>query len=243
MRELVADAADLLLPLSCVGCDQLGGPLCARCERAVRNPPARVTPSARGAPVCWAGGEYAGVLRDLVLRYKERRRHDAADPLALLLGRVVLSALGEAPEPVWLVPVPSGLAAARARGGEHVHRLAIRAARSLRRAGVRAHVAPALRVAGPRRDSAGLGAAERAENVSGTFGLRRGWLRAGGSVIVADDIVTTGSTLAEAARTLAAAGRPPVAAAVLAATSRRVETTRIPVNSGGDDAFVPGQIG
>jgi predicted amidophosphoribosyltransferase len=162
------------------------------------------------------------VLRNLVLAYKERRRHDLADPLGDLLARVVLAALDGAPEPVWLVPIPSGRAAARERGGQHVHRLTIRAARSLRAAGVRAHAVPALRVAAASRDSAGLTAAERARNIRGTFAVRPRQLRPGGSVVLADDIVTTGATLAEAARTMAAGGRRPVAAAVLVATPKRV---------------------
>jgi predicted amidophosphoribosyltransferase len=238
MRELVADIADLLFPSSCVGCDRPGRALCALCEPAVRDQPFRVQPGARASPGCWAGGAYDGVLRALILGYKERQRHDIADPLAGLLSRVVLGALGAVPEPVWLVPVPSGPAAARARGGEHVNRLAIRAARALRGVGVQAHAVPALRIAGPRRDSAGLGAAERAGNVAGAFAIRPGLLRPAGSVFVADDIVTTGATLREAARTLAMAGRAPVAAAVLAATPRRAAAGALTaVASAGNEGF------
>jgi predicted amidophosphoribosyltransferase len=198
---------------------------------------------------------YEGALRGLLLAYKEHKQHALADPLGVLLARVVVAGLAADPwpsagsaasasragpggsggaggragglgGPVCLVPVPSGAAVARARGGQHVHRVAVAAARELRRAGLRARASPALRVVATRRDSAGLTVAERAENVRGAFAVRAFWRRSGGLAVLVDDLVTTGSTLAEAGRVLATAGVPPSFAATLAATPRRLPRRR-----------------
>jgi predicted amidophosphoribosyltransferase len=205
---------------------------------------------------------YEGALRGLLLAYKEHKQHALADPLGVLLARVVVAGLAADPWPpagsaaragpggsggpgrragglggsVCLVPVPSGAAVARARGGQHVHRVAVAAARELRRAGLRARASPALRVVATRRDSAGLTVAERAENVRGAFAVRAFWRRSGGLAVLVDDLVTTGSTLAEAGRVLAAAGVPPSFAATLAATPRRLPRRRCQPTPGRGEA-------
>jgi predicted amidophosphoribosyltransferase len=72
------------------------------------------------------------------------------------------------------------------------------------------------------RDSAGLSAAARRANLSGTFVLRAEVPT--GVIVLVDDVVTSGATLTEAAAVLAAMRRPgdtPVLAAVVAATPRR----------------------
>jgi predicted amidophosphoribosyltransferase len=92
----------------------------------------------------------------------------------------------------WLVPAPSRPAAARARGGDHVARLA--RALAAERPDVR--VAQALALARRTRDSVGLDAAERAANLAGRLRVRDAALPPAGSwVVLMDDIVTTGATL------------------------------------------------
>ncbi|MDQ1656743.1 MAG: hypothetical protein QOD41_1826, partial [Cryptosporangiaceae bacterium] len=162
MRALLAELADLLLPGSCAGCEAPGRSPCARCSAALRGPvspvpgfdlPGLGVPGLELAGWCWSGGVYEGALRGLLLAYKEHKQHQLADPLGVLLARVVVAGLGAdpgpgpgpgsglgrvaAPGPVCLVAVPSGAAVARARGGQHVHRVASVAARELRRAGLR----------------------------------------------------------------------------------------------------------
>ncbi len=158
-----------------------------------------------------AAGAYAGALRTALIGYKERGRRDLARPLGALLGRGV--ALG--PPAVLLVPVPSAARIARARGGDHVLRLARVAARCNA-----ADVVTALQLDRPVQDSAGLGWRERAANLAGAMTASTP-PRPGAGAVIVDDIVTTGATLREAARALEAAGWTVRGAAVVAATERR----------------------
>ena len=114
-----------------------------------------------------------------------------------------------------LVGIPSNRKDAAARGGDHVARLARPAAV---RSGTR--LAPGvLTLVRAKRDSAGLDARSRAENLADAFAARVA--KPDAAAIIVDDIVTTGATLREATRTLAAAGWPVLGAAVVAATPRR----------------------
>jgi predicted amidophosphoribosyltransferase len=163
---------------------------------------------------------YRGVARRVVLAYKERGRRD----LAAGLGRVLAEALCELPgvgpgaDGVWwVVPVPSRRRAARARGGSHTLRLARGVAGRLAEAGRQAGVAPALRLAGGVRDSAGLGRAEREVNLAGRVRFcAEGAPPPGANVVLLDDVVTTGATAAACVRELSARGV--VVTAVLALT-------------------------
>src|SRR5882672_3242814 len=128
--------ADLVLPGSCAGCGASGpGALCVACVRLLhelRPHPVRPTPAPLGLPRCVALGGYEGELRDLLLAYKERGRHTLARPLGDLLviavGAAVRYSGRSAGTPVLLVPVPDTAAAARDRYGDHMLRLARRAA-------------------------------------------------------------------------------------------------------------------
>jgi predicted amidophosphoribosyltransferase len=205
-----ADLIDLVLPRRCVGCGSVLGPLCPLCV-----PVGPVIDAARGT---WAAAAYDGPVRAALLAYKERGRRDLAGPLAALVARATRVAVASGPAPpgrVVLVPVPSARSAAAARGGDHVLRLARRAA-----------VATGLRVARDGltltrsvRDSAGLDIRERSANLGEAMAARPPL--PGCWALVLDDIVTTGATLREARRALEAVGWPVVGAAVVAATPRR----------------------
>jgi predicted amidophosphoribosyltransferase len=210
--SLLADLADLVLPRRCPGCGR-PGVLCPACRPP--GPPLVLDPA--GLPV-GAAAAYADGLRAALLAYKERGRRDLAGPLGDLLAAALaglLASLPAPPGPLVLVPVPSTRAAAAARGGDHVRRLARRAAAV---AGVRV-AAGALELARVPRDSAGLGVVERAANLDAA--MRGRPPRPGLVAVVVDDIVTTGATVREAHRALAAARWPVLGAAVVAATPRR----------------------
>jgi predicted amidophosphoribosyltransferase len=203
--------------------------VCAPCAEGLESlRPGRTapTPVPPGLPPCTALGAYDGILRDVLLGYKERGRHGLAVPLGALLADVVAASVGGAHGGVLLVPVPATAVAARARHGDHMARLARRAAAQLRRSGRPAAVALPVRAL-PRPDSAELDAAGRAAAAESAFRIRAGRVAAlrraaaGRAVVVVDDIVTTGVTLAAVSREVTSAGVPVDSVAVLAATRRR----------------------
>jgi predicted amidophosphoribosyltransferase len=238
MRELAAALADLVLPAGCAGCATGRVPLrygvCAGCaaqlEVLVPHRTAPVPPPP-GLPPCTTVGAYAGVLRGVLLAYKERGRHRLARPLgALLAGAVADAAVGAgagAGVPLILVPVPSTATAARRRHGDHLARLTGHAVRRLRAAGWRADARRPLRAL-PRLDSATLDAAGRAAAAESSLRIRGAAIRdlrraqARGSIlVVVDDIVTTGATLAAVASRLREENVLVTGAATLAATRLR----------------------
>jgi predicted amidophosphoribosyltransferase len=138
---------------------------------------------------------YAGALREAVLEYKERGRYRLAGALGDRLADVVAAAQpGLAP--VLLVPVPATAQAARARHGDHMARLARRAAYTLRARGRPAAVAYPIRAL-PRPDSTELSAVARAAAAQEAFAVRprrtaavRAAVAAGASVVLVDDVPT-----------------------------------------------------
>ncbi|NLU79450.1 ComF family protein [Micromonospora sp. HNM0581] len=225
---LWADLADLVLPTECAGCRlRRQGlrhgvcPGCVRALRALRPGPVRPVPAPPGLPQCHALGGYDGPLREALLAYKDHGRHGLARPLGALLAEVVAAAVGPV-GPVALVPVPDTPAAARARYGDHLGRLARHCARRLRDAGWRVQVHHAVRAL-PRPDSVTLDSAGRAAAAAAGFRARSGRVGVveGARVVLLDDIVTTGATLAAISRVLSERGLSPHGAAVLAATTRK----------------------
>jgi predicted amidophosphoribosyltransferase len=233
MDSLRDAAGDLLLGGRCAGCRAPGRRLCARCGVACAPAPrpAWPTPTPAGLleppvlPV--AAAAYAGVVRELVVGFKEHERFGLVRVLAPMLVASVEHCLAQLPPgvaPVTLVPMPSAPAAVRARGHDAVAVLARRCAALMRRRGHDVAVCQALRPRWRVRDQAGLSAAARASNLDGALRLRRGVVRDPvllRPIVVVDDVVTTGSSAAEAVRVLRTAGLDPVALATVAATRRR----------------------
>lgn len=228
-----AGLVDLVLPAACAGCGAERVPMrygvCAPCAGSLESlvpGPTAPSPTPPGLPPCTALGAYDGVLRDVLLGYKERGRHGLATPLGGLLADAVAAAVGGARHGVLLVPVPATAKAARARHGDHMVRLARRAAARLRRAGWPVAIAVPVRAL-PRPDSAELDAAGRAAAAESAFRIRPGRVpglhraAAGRTVVVVDDIVTTGVTLAAVSRELKSVDVQVDRVAVLAATQLR----------------------
>jgi predicted amidophosphoribosyltransferase len=227
---VLATIVDLILPAGCAGCGAAARTgVCVRCADVLTQPPEqrRPRPAPPGLPVCLAGGDYEDPLRGFILGYKERGRRGLSRPLGDRLAAVVRAGLPQG-GPMALVPVPGTAAAIRARHGDHMVRLARRAAGTLRAAGVPAVVTSPLRAL-PRADSAHLDREQRAAQARTAFALR--WrsptrlaalagMADAGAVVLVDDILTTGATLAAAAGMLLRAGIPVTFAATLAATRR-----------------------
>lgn len=220
---------DLFLGSSCVGCGVAGRLLCVGCEATLPHEgrPVWPTPTPPGLALPMAAGEYGGLLKVLVNGHKEHGLLGLAAPLGEVLGDVVRDLSGHAATgsrgPLLLVPVPSRAAVVRSRGHDPVLRMARRAAVRLREDGVEARVGRLLRVRGPVRDQALLGAADRARNLAGTMRCRRPATGAGPPwAVVVDDVLTTGSTAREAQRALEESGHRVLGIATVAATRRRL---------------------
>jgi len=152
LAGVAASLADLVLPRVCVGCGAASGPLCVGCVAGLE--PVR---GSVGELSVTAAAVYEGAIRTSLLAYKERGRRDLAGVLATVLAQAV----GTRPSTgAVLVPVPSTPAARRARGGDHMVRLARATARTC---GLR--VSTALCHVRAVRDSAGLGSAARVDNL------------------------------------------------------------------------------
>lgn len=207
VRDAVLDAVALLLPVECAGCGADDRALCDACAAQLR-------PEVSSRPVrddlrVWSGLEYDGVVRNVMLAYKQNGRRDAARALAPALAAAVVAS-APSPEGIDVVAVPGTRAAYRRRGYDPVGVL-------LARAGLRdLHVFAAARSHTSQKQ---LGVEERDRNLRDVFRVRAPV--AGRRILLVDDVVTTGATLLEATRVLREAGADVVGAAVVASTPRR----------------------
>lgn len=218
LRRFVSGALDLALPATCSGCGREGQPLCAACLPALD---ARLdlpggTPIGLPADIPlpllqieWCA-PYAGPVRGALhdLKYAGERR--LAEPLGAAMARRWRRA-GVGADLV--VPVPVHADRERQRGYDQAALIAGVAAKAL---GL-----PCLRALERRRATIAqfeLGRDERASNVAGAFGVRRGAAAAvaGRWVLLVDDVVTTGATLAACGDALDRAGARAVSGVAVA---------------------------
>ena len=229
---------DLIHGGGCVGCGTPGRSLCRPCAATLPTTGrvVRPTPCPPGLATCVAAGDYADLLRAMVLAHKEHAVFALAEPLGRVLASTVAPLLGEGLGV--LVPVPSRPAVVRERGHDPMLRVTRSAARRLRVAGGRVRVHRLLEVRAPVLDQAGLDAGQRAANLSGSMAVRhrprQRLAHAGVPVIlvVCDDVLTTGATAREAQRALEANGLPVRAVATVAATRRWLLPGRAPPRPG-----------
>ncbi len=208
VREAALDALALLLPVECAGCGLPDRAVCADCRAALRpEPSGRRLPD--GTPV-FSGLDYDGVVRAVILAFKEQERAELARVLAPALAAAVTEASTALDlSGAEVVAVPGSRRARRRRGFDPVAALVSRA--GLGRARV---FAPARQHTAQKT----LSIEERARNLDGVFEVTASVT--GRRFLLVDDVVTTGATLAAAAAALRSAGAEVVAAAVVASTPR-----------------------
>ncbi|MFT4043011.1 MAG: ComF family protein [Gordonia sp. (in: high G+C Gram-positive bacteria)] len=198
--------ADLIIPVTCGGCDIPGTPWCARCATHLADAPQPLTPRVVvGVPI-WALGRYRGPYRRSIIALKERGRRDLAQPLGAAVAHALieLARWGEIPDAprLVLIPAPTRRLAARRRGGDPVTAIAEHARMNL---GGRVEVAAILMVRSGGRDSAGLDARQRSRNLRGRVVIRHQGspVHPTSATVLIDDVLTTGATAAESVRVLA----------------------------------------
>lgn len=85
MGQLWRHLIDLIIPVACPGCSRVDVVLCETCAQELYQPLRRVDAGARyiaGHLPAWAGPDYSGPTRRIVLAYKNHSRRDIA-PLVL----------------------------------------------------------------------------------------------------------------------------------------------------------------
>lgn len=211
LRGLLDDIADLVLARSCLGCDALGSPLCARCASRMDPDPFRIPDLPAGLPPAYAGTRYDGVARSLVLAHKESGLAWASAPL----GRLLAAALGRlGDEQARIVPIPAHASSLRRRGRDTVREISVAAVTD------RARLEPVLARTGRSERQKRRSAAERRVLQRGALiaappppGIQR--------AIVVDDLVASGGTALEAVRALRDAGWEVTGIAAAAASPLR----------------------
>lgn len=247
-EDLGAEAARLLVPLACAGCDTWDVTLCPRCRTALGRPRRvdGVAPALPDGLPVWGLGTYREELRRIVLAWKLGGRRDLDAVLADALGGVVdawLDGLGggatgevgeagdarEASE-IWVVPAPSRVGRAL-RGRPPVTDLADAVARRLARRGRPARVVAALASRGRSTHhvggGTGHGAGQRARSGRHARVVPRIEM-VSREIVLVDDVLTTGETLARCRSAVLAAGGDAVAAIVLAAAGTPGGPLRLP---------------
>lgn len=229
VTDVLTTVTELLWPQACLGCQAAAGPLCRACAAALPAPECRrhLATVAGGLPV-WSAGPYAGLLRTLVVAYKEHQRRGLRGDLAAVLAAAIRACLSEGPAagggaPAHVVAVPTSPSAIRRRGGDPIADLVRAACRE---------PAPAERLTGAlvlcgavrahraRPDQVGTSAAQRRRNLAGALradpaSIERAGCR-GRPHVVVDDVVTSGASAAAVAAILAGARAPLSGVACLA---------------------------
>lgn len=220
-RELLGEAARLLVPLSCAGCAEEDVALCEACSAPWWDDPWRADDRAprldiagRSRLPVWTVVPLDGATHRAMSEWKDGGRRDLDRFFGEAIGRAARYVAAEFRgfSHLAVVPVPSQRRSVRRRGVDLPRLLARAAAESLPGS---SRVAAVLRpVGGASRGRSSVGRWDAA----GVRVVARGGRE---PVLIVDDVITTGASIARAADALEQAGFVPVASLTLAATPPR----------------------
>ena len=209
---IVAAISDLLFPPRCIFCRRLlrrgASGACESCLSSLTGD-VRVRMGSWFS-LCVVPMDYAGPVRDAILRFKFEDQPGYATAFGRILAESIREHLaGEYDLITW---VPVSARRLRKRGYDQAMLLAMAAALELQDVAVETLEKQADNPA----QSAMQSAEARRSNVLGAYRVPDPELVAGKRVLLIDDIITTGATLEEASHTLRQAGAAKVLAAALA---------------------------
>lgn len=214
---LLERVLSLAAPLGCLLCGKAVGAgelFCPLCQGVLKKPVTRLLNISGGRKLPVASPHYyKGGYRKTVLEYKFQGISAYAKPI----GWFMAGAARTLPGSFDLVTyVPMARRARWIRGYNQSQLLARTVGMALN-----LPVVPALKKLRKTKTQHELNAEERAGNVRGAYGVRKGAPPlAGKAVLLVDDIVTTGNTLADCARALYEAGAAQVCALCAADADR-----------------------
>lgn len=214
---------ELLFPRKCILCGSILSrdetDFCRVCRtQTPAHPGRRQIPGIDGIYVVW---NYAGPVRDSLLRFKFRGRRDYGSGYGRLLAMALLLEREQADCVTW-VPVSSQRK--RTRGYDQAELLA-------RAVGKELNLPVVSTLEKVRHNPAQSGLSEpeaRRKNVVGVYRGRQEEIRRHPRVILIDDILTTGATAGECARVLRAMGAKRVVLGAMAGSGNKEPTTILP---------------
>lgn len=204
---------ELFFPVRCISCSALGIKLCSQCRKSW-IPHIYRTRLAGNHPLdIYSAVLYSNIGKKILLAAKEENLI-LADTLIEESLRAAISYVLNHQRVDFVVPIPSRKSAARSRGRQFVHDIAVEACKdfSLPVFDILSHTRKI-------RDQSSLNSQQRIENLAGALMAKSHY---SGRALLLDDLVTTGATLQEAARALRARGIE-VSASVTACVAKPLE--------------------
>lgn len=188
---------ELIFPVRCLGCDQLGISICSACRKFWHPRIIKTWSHSDISFPIYSSIPYSPIAGKVLLAAKESSLELADNLLEVALMHSLRSARTQT-QCDFLIPIPSRKSVARKRGRQFISTLSKKIGESeyLPTEDVLTHIRKV-------RDQSNLDAKDRAENLEGALISLR---FISGRAILVDDLVTTGATLREAARALRTAG-------------------------------------
>lgn len=202
----IASLRELIFPVRCLGCDQLGISICSQCRKFWHPRIIKTWSHSQEKFPIYSSIPYSPIAGKVLLSAKESSLELADNLLTTALLHSLRGARSQN-QIDFLVPIPSRKSVARKRGRQFISVLSksIGESENLPTEEILTHIRKV-------RDQSNLDAKDRAANLDkALISLRF----LSGKAVLIDDLVTTGATLHEAARALRSKGIT-VAAAVTA---------------------------
>lgn len=202
----IASLRELIFPVRCLGCDQLGISICSQCRKFWHPRVIKTWSHSQEKFPIYSSIPYSPIAGKVLLSAKESSLELADNLLVTALLHSLRGAQSQN-QIDFLVPIPSRKSVARKRGRQFISVLSksVGESENLPTEEILTHTRKV-------RDQSNLDAKDRAANLDkALISLRF----LSGKAVLIDDLVTTGATLHEAARALRSKGIT-VAAAVTA---------------------------